>query len=303
MQLVVLVIGFLFVGTPVLAAMTSTNYEIRFDAFGVGGDDTSNSASYQLRDTIGGNAIDQSSSTTYDVRSGYRQGIFDRVAAFQTFVQNRTTQTAATALTSNTVTVNSIANIAIGDMIAIVQDQGVSQKTAIGKVTGISGTDVTIDSQTLSSGALTINGTNDVVYTLDGTTLSLGSLSPSALSTGIFAWQADGDVDGGFGVYVYENHDLQTIVGSTTYTITDVVDGTVSVGAKEYGARSSDSTLTGSSFDTTDAAFTTSYQLVGSRTDNALNARDFLTIKAAAPATLQDGNYSHTLTLIYVGDY
>ena len=307
--------GILFVGSLLMlvvtapisnsveAQMSSTNYEIRFDSIGAGGDDTSSSATYQLRDTIGGTGEGDSTSTSYDLVAGYRQGVFDQVATFETFGMNRTTETAATALSGNIVTINSVANVSVGNMAFIVMNRGTSQRTAFGKVTDITGTDVTLDFQTTLGGALTIDGSSDYFYTANTTTLDLGALSSSVVSTTAIGWTVDADVDDGYSVYAYENNDLQLVVDVDTYTIDDVADGAVTAGVSEYGARSTDTTLAGSAFDTTDDNFTTAFQRVGSRSDNTLLNRDFLLVKAAVPSGQQAGTYAHTLTLVYVGDY
>src|SRR3989339_787621 len=87
----------------VWAIMTSTNYQIQWDAVGVGGLDTSSSATYILRDIVGDLAVGASSSTTYQLDAGYRQGVTDQVAAFQVYAQNRSTQVAATVLSNKTI--------------------------------------------------------------------------------------------------------------------------------------------------------------------------------------------------------
>ena len=281
----------------VFAAMSSTNYEIRFDQLSSGGEDTSSSSNYQLRDSVGGIATQGSSSTSYSASSGYGAGIFDPSVDFNVYIQDRSSQVAAIALSSSTVTVTSAAGIAVGDMIAVVQDEGVSQVVAIGEVTGVSGANITVDF--LSGGSPTIDASNDSVYVLDGTTMSLGTLNASTISTALVAWEANVDTDDGYSVYIYEDGDLSN--GSDT--ISDVTDGTVSEGVSEYGGRSSDTTLASSTFDTADTAFTTSTAQVGSRSGVEFKSRDFLTLKASINATQAAGSYSHSLTLLYVGDY
>ncbi|PIZ53982.1 hypothetical protein COY25_02745 [Candidatus Uhrbacteria bacterium CG_4_10_14_0_2_um_filter_41_7] len=285
------------------AQMTSTNYEIRFDSVGAGGDDTSGSVTYQLRDSVGGSGEGNASSATYNLTAGYRQGVFDQIATFETYGMNRVSETAATALTGNVVTVNTVSGVLVGDMAYIVQDQGSNQRTGFGKVIDITGNDVTLDNITTLGGSLTINGSADYFYTANNSTLDLGVLNSSTLSTTALGWTVDADVSGGYSVYVFEDHDLQLTVGPDTYVINDVADGSVSAGASEYGARSSDQTLAGSSFDTTDYNFSTAHQLVGSRSSNSLLNRDFLLIKTGVQSGQEPGNYSHTLTLIYVGAY
>ena len=282
-----------------VAQMTSTNYEIRFDHFGQGGDDSSSSASYQLRDTVGGTAVDPSTSTNYQETGGYRDGVFDEVATFDVFGMNTTTQVAASALASSTITVTSSAGFSVGDLIILVQDEGASQVSAIGEVASTGAGSITVD--VLYPSSPTIDGTDDYVYNLSSTSVSFGTLSSSAVSTRVLAWEVDADVDDGYAVYVYEDEDLSS--SDDLVSISDVADGAVSAGVSEYGARSSDSSLATSTFDTQDTAFTTTQQLVGSRSGFSFESRDFLTLKASISASQNDASYAHNLTFIYVGDY
>jgi len=278
-------------------AMTSTNYEIRFDSINSGGDDASSSATYQVRDSIGGNGPAISTSTSYQAAAGYRTGVYDRVADFSVHIQDKTSQVAASSISSTTVTVTSTVGFATGDYVALVQDEGASQVTAIGYVTTVAGSDITVDAWTPS--APTIDGTNDYLYNLDGSTLALGTLSSSAVTTAIIGWDVTVDNDEGYTVYLYEDGDLL----SGGNTIADVTDGAVTAGSSEHGATSSDGSLASSTFDTEDAAITTTYQQVATRGDNAHAQRDFITLKTAISSGQTDGSYTQELFLLYVGDY
>lgn len=278
-------------------AMTSTNYEIRFDSLTTGGDDTSSSTTYQVRDSIGNNGPAISSSTNYQAAAGYRTGVYDRVANFSVHIQDKTSQVAASSLSSTTVTVTSTTGFAAGDYVALIQDEGASQVTAMGYVTTVAGSDVTVDAWTPS--APTIDGTNDYLYDLDGSTLALGALSASVVTTAIIGWDVTVDNDDGYTVYLYEDGEL-TASGAN---IADVADGAVTAGSSEHGARSSDTSLAASTFDTEDAAITTTYQQVATRSDNAHSQRDFITLKTAVSGAQTGGSYSQELYVLYVGDY
>lgn len=286
-------------GGEVFAAMTSTNYEIRFDNVGSGGEDTSSSASYQLRDTIGGTSSQGGSSTSYQVNSGFRAGIFDPSVDYQLFIQSSSTEVGASTLAGTTVTVSTTTGYSTDDMIAIVQDKGASQVAAIGKVTGLTATTLTVDFLTDGGVSPVIDGTNDYVYALDGSSVSFGVLSDSTLSTSIVAWESNTETDEGYSVYIVEDDNLKA--GSDT--IPDVADGSVTVGSSEYGARSSDTTLTLSTFDTADSAITSTLQQVGSRSSTEFQSRDFVTLKVAVSDSQQEGAYSQSLNFVYVGDY
>lgn len=281
----------------VLATMASTNYSIGWDSVGVGGSDTSSSATYKLRDNFGF-VQGASSSASYQLNSGYRAGVYDRVVAFSVNSQLRSSATAATSATSTTVTVTSTSGFSVGDYIAVIQDEGSSQIAQMGKITSISSPIITVDA--FNGAGPSIDGSNDLVYRLSGNTLDLGTLTSSAVSTSIIGWEVTADVAQGYSVYVMEDHDLRN---ADTVTIDDVSDGTVSPGAGEYGARSSDSSLTSTTFDTQDTALTSSLQTVASRSDNSFSTRDFLTLKAAPASGQAAGTYSQTVSLIYVGDY
>lgn len=279
------------------AQMSSANYRIDWDTISVGGDSSSSSSSYILRDTVGGTAEGNSSSTSYSFDAGYRGGVYDRVVDFRIFMQDRSSQVGASAISGSTVTVTSTSGFSVLDMVAIVQDEGASQSAAIGKISSISGSDLVIDA--LTGDSLTIDGSNDVVYRLDGTSVSFGTLSTSAVSTALIAWEATGDVDDGFAVYIVEDTDIT----DTFETIPDVVDGAVTAGSSEYGARSSDATIASSTFDTQDTAITSTPAVIATQTSTSFNSRDFLTLKVAIGSNQAGGNYSQTLTVLYVGDY
>lgn len=279
--------------------MTSTNYQIDWDNIGFGGTDSASSASYILRDSEGTVAGGNSTSTNYQVNSGYRQGVYDRIASFAVHVEDRSSQVAATAISSTTVTVSTAVGFSVGDFIAIIQNEGASQTAGIGKISNISSNNITVDFLSPSGVLLTIDGTNDYVYALDAESHGFGTLSSSAVTTAIMAWEVNADVHEGYGVYVYEDAELNF----GAYEITDVGDGAVTAGQTEYGARSSDSTLTGSTFDTVDSAIGSGMSLVGSRSDNSYQSRDFLTLKVSVSSTQSSGSYIHNLFLIYAGDY
>lgn len=292
-----LTLVFFIFSTQISAQMTSTNFRIDWDNLGFIGDDTSSSTSYELRSSGGETAQGQSSSATYITDSGYRGGVYDRTATFNTYVQDLSSQVGATVISSNTITVTTVAGFAVNEFIAIVQDEGASQVVAIGKILSIATPDLTVDF--LTGASLTIDGTNDFVYSLDSGTIDFGILSASVVSTAIMAWEVNADVGDGYGVYIYEDDNLK----SGENIIPDVADATVTSGVSEYGARANDSTLAGSNFDTQDEAISSTLALIGSETDNSFKSRNFITLKLAVTDTQADGSYAHNLNLIYVGDY
>lgn len=294
----------LLLGLPtrsVLAAMSSSNYEIKWDSVTPGGEDTSSSATYQLRDTVGDVAAGDSDSATYQNNSGYRQGVFDQTATFRVLIQYKNSQVGATALVGDAVTVVSTVGYAVGNYILIAENEGDTQISAIGQIVSIAGNDLTVDFLTNSGSVPVIDGSGDYVYNLDASSLSFGSLTSGVIETGVIGWEVDADVSDGYHVYVYQDHDLRKTT-DIAEIITGVGDGSVSAGV-EYGAKSSDSTLSLSTFDSQDTAFDEDFQEVGSRSNNSFISRDFITSKVVINTSVVDGTYSHTLTFVYVGDY
>ncbi len=55
------------------AVMGSTTYKIQSDSINTGGEETSGSTSYKLRDTVGETGTGESASTNYKIKAGYRQ--------------------------------------------------------------------------------------------------------------------------------------------------------------------------------------------------------------------------------------
>lgn len=291
-----------FTSNAALAAMTSTNYQILWDSVDAGGSNDSSSTSYKLHDSIE-NVAGSGTSTNYSLKEGYRGGIYDRTVNFNVLSESRSYQVGATVLSGTTVTVSSTSSYSVGSYIAIIQDEGASQVAAMGKVTSLTSTTMTVDALNTGGSTPTIDGVNDVVYLLiPETSLSFGTLTTSTVSTILVGWEASADVSQGYGVYVMEDQDL-TASGGSGSVLTDVSDGSVTAGATEYGARSSDTSLASSTFDTVDSAITTTPQQIASRGDNSLYTRDFLTLKASVATGATSAMYSQALTVIFVGDY
>lgn len=276
------------------AEMSSTNYLIRWDTVSAGGSDTGSSATYLLRDTVGGTGIGGSSSATYQTSAGYRAGVDDEIVAFEVVSQVTSSEVAATVLLGTNISVASVVGYTTGDFIALVQDKGASQVAAIGKITSVGVNSFIVDAWANNGTMPTIDGTNDYVYRLSGATVSLEELSVSAVTTAIIGFNVTAAVDGGYTVQVKSDGLLR----SASNNVNDVADGTVTAGAEEYGARSSDTSVTDSTFDTQDTAFATSFQPLVDVTSTAFEQRTFLTLKAAMAATTVNDTYSQVLSLI-----
>lgn len=292
-----------FVFSPsAFAAMSSTNYMVQWDSIAVGASDTQSSSSYRLRSSVDmGVSADDLSSSSYRLDGGFRGGVYDPVSTFQLYVQDTSTQVAATAATSTTVTVTSASGFVVGNRILLVQNEGTSQVTGMGKITSILGSTITVDS--FEGGSPTIDGSGgDYLYkmTTNGTSLPLSGPTSSTLVTGVVAWEATADIQTGYSVYLMEDDDLRT---TGLDEIPDVADGAVTAGSSEYGGRSSDASLSSSTFDTQDTAITTSPQLVASRAAVTFLARDYVTLKLAISTSQQGGAYSQNLYVLFAGNY
>lgn len=282
----------------VFAAMTSTNYQIQWDSISSGGGESS-STSFNLRDEIGSQSDATSASLNYGVQQGFRSGTYDRVVSFAPYIQDRTSQVAATNFVSQTVTVTLATGFSVDDYILIVQNEGAGQVALMGRVTSIAGSDIVIASD--YSGSLpTIDGSNDFVYLMSRTaSIGFGTLSSTFVSTHVVGWVSTSDVVDGYSVFMYSNQDFSNgleIIGG-------VSDGSVTAGVSEYGGRSSDTTLVESTFDTEDSPFSTMPVLVGSKDAHPFDTSDFVTLKASIASDQAGGTYSQTLYLIFVGEY
>lgn len=279
------------------AQMSSTNFQIEADTLSSGGLDTASSASYLLRDTVGNQGAGNSTGSSYGLDAGYRGQIFDQVITFELFSQQNGSQRSATALASTTITC-STTSLSVGDFVALVQDKGVNQITGIGKISSIGVGEIVLDSM-VTNGVMTIDGSNDYVYKLTGTTASFETLANSLVSTVVIGFNVSADLENGYTVQAFNDGDLRDGVN----TIPAVSDGAVSVGVEEYGARSSDASIAGSSFDTQDSPFSLTSQIVADETSSIFESRHFVTLKASISGATTSGSYAQSLSFIASGTY
>lgn len=282
-----------------LAEMTSSNYIIRWDTVSSGGSDTSSSASYNLRDTVGGNAIGTGSTSSYQTRAGYRLGANDQIMAFEVLSQVAASEVAATGLVGTTVAVASVVGFSVGDFIAVVQDKGALQVAAIGKIVSTGVGTLTVDALANGGSAPNVDATDDYVYRLSGATADLGALLVTTVSTEIIGFNTTADVDNGYTIQALYDGKLR----SGANDVNDVTDGSVTAGSEEYGARSSDTSVANSTFDTVDTAFTTSFQPVVEVGSNSFNSRSFVTLKAAMATSTPNAIYGNVLNFVVSGNF
>jgi hypothetical protein len=280
------------------AQMTSTNFQIRWDSINAGGSDTSSSASYLLRETIESAVGGNISSASYQVDQGYRSGIFDRLIDFNLYIQNHSDERAVSGLSSLVITTTTT-DVSVNDYVLLIQDKGENQVSAIGQVTAVGASTITVDALKDGGTAVAVDGVDDYLYVLDATAIDMGTLSIAALTTSVLAWEVSVDNSNGYVVQVLEDGNFRD--GSNT--IADVSDGAVTIGAGEYGARSSDTSIANSTFDTADTALTTSFQDVATESAAIFESRNFLTIKVAPSSSNITGSYAHTVSIIASGNY
>lgn len=283
-------------------AMTSANYRINWDSLNSGGDDISSSTNYIIRDTIGEQATGSSTSASYQLSAGYRYGDTEAtILSYDLGTQENSTETAFTAFSNagKTVTVASAAAYSVTDFIGVVEDKGAAQIIAIGKITNIAGSVITVDawdgSPTLISAVPA--GGDDFVYRLNGDNAQLGTLTTSIVATSLTHTSVISNVPNGYTVYVSDDDNLR--ISSTIY-IANVTDGAVTAGSEEYGARvfGTTATSTGSDF-----AFSTSTRAIQAASTYANDNRVGVVYKAAISGTTAAGNYGQAVYYTLTGNF
>lgn len=295
-----------FCARSVFAQMTSSNYQILWDELSAGGGENE-SGSYIQRGTVGNGSGANSTSLNYSLAPGFRGGVFDPAVAFVPYIEDRSTQVAAVNFTGTStplaasVEVTTSDGFSVGDIALVVGNEGAGQTTFMGRISSIGSLPPTLVFATDFVGDFpVVDGTNDYVYLMSSTaTVDFGTLSTGSVATHTIGWMATADVTQGYATYLFSDGALH----SGADVVADVADGTVSVGANEYGGRSSDSTLATSTFDTADTAISTDPALIGSVGTDTFASLGFVTLKIATDGARPGGSYSQTLTTIFVGDY
>ncbi len=214
--------------------LSSSNYRILWDGFSFGGSETGSSDSYSIADTIGGEAAGSSTGAVYAVQGSFREVEPDW---FTFDVYTGPTAVPWTVFTAvageSSLTVEDTSSFSVGDRIVVVENTGFGARTAMGTITGITSSVLTVDrwdgdSTTITSSAA---GGNDVVYRLSGSTVAFGTASVGGEHTGYGGIAVRSTIPAGYFVYMQANQGLKT----STATMTPVSDGTVSIGSEEYG--------------------------------------------------------------------
>ena len=221
----------------VTAQMSSANYHIPWDTMSSGGEESGVSENYGLIDTIGGQALGNGSSASYGMASGYRAGD-ERPLGFEIHMaeaEATTYEYSNVSFSGKTVLLESAiaaASFVPGDWIALLQNPGLTQYVAIGKVASVSGATVTVDrfdGATASMSASPTAGTALVVeLATNAVSFGLVTVESGAVSAGAVSVVAN---TSGYTLYIQANG----APTSGSDTISGVIDGAVTAGSEEYG--------------------------------------------------------------------
>jgi hypothetical protein len=292
-----------FMGLPLIAfAMTSTNYEINWDSINIGGTDTSTSTNYLLRDTIGEYATGVSTSTNYEISAGYRAGgTASPSLSFEvgTLEDGAETTWSAFSEAGNTVTVTTSSVYAVGDYIAVVENVGFAQIVAVGKVTDVTGSTVTVDDWEGEPSSLSASpsGSDDYTYRLGGSSADLGMQSIVTENTSITVTNVVSNASNGYTVTIEGRDALHT----TLSTIEDVSDGAVTAGSEEYGIESIGTHAANPGTDVAIPVLST--RVVQQDTAPAANDRVAIVYKLSVNPSTPTGDYTQKLVYRLTGNF
>lgn len=280
---------------PFALAMSSQNYEITQDSINFAGSDDGKSTNYTLQDTAGEVGSGPMDSESYSIEGGFRQNDNESpYLSFNVAAASQSSKVAYTAFASTTVTLSSAPIVVAGDYIAVTENEGIGQKVAVGKVYQVAGNTVTVDFwsgdfATMSSSPV---GIDDYAYKLSGNTLDLGVLSSVQVNTGLSFYDVTTSAKNGYTVSLYGNQSFQTSAGAS---LSNVSDGAVSVGAGEYGIRTTGDDISTS---TSDMAVLTTPMVIASSSIRSELKRSATIYKASGNNFLMAGRYAQGVVYI-----
>ena len=281
--------------------MSSANFTIDWDSLNTGGQDTSSSTNYNLKDTLGELGVGRSSSASYALRVGYREGITDLpILNFSLSTQSNASQVASSAFSNGgtTVTVSSASGFSTNDSIAVVENEGASEMVAIGKITGIAGAVITVDGWDGDNASMSAvpSGGNDYVYLLSGSSADLGALSTSSVKTAVTRMEVTTNARSGYTASISEDGELRSSGGAS---INEVTDGAVTVGSEEYGIETTGDEAQG----TNDFVITSGNTAVASSSGFATESRTAVIYKASIDLSTPSGSYSQIVTYLVTANF
>lgn len=284
-------------------SMSSSHFQINWDNVNTGGDDFSNSASYQLNDSVGQIADGTSTGVLYALRAGYRAAEATQEALGLTLrAQEAATQVTYSAFSriGKTVTVSSAGYLSVGDYVAVVENAGFSQRVAIGRVTGIAANVVTVDGWDGDAYSMSASpsGGDDFVYRLGGTAIAFGALTAGHQNTAVASASVSSTAMNGYSVYIQGDGSLR----DGLHVIAPVEDGAVSIGSEEYGMSVTGTRAFGAGVD---AAVTSSQRVIAqsSVTSSAIGDRVGMVFKLSTTASTTPGAYSQSIFYTLTANY
>jgi hypothetical protein len=290
-----LIVAFLAIYPLALFAMTSTNYVIDWDSLNTGGTDDSASANYQMQDTVGEHATGLSESESYELSAGYRiADAYVPALSLQVKTQESGVRSAYTSFSTSSlsVVVGNGATFAVGNYIAVIENEGLSELAAIGVITEINTNTLTVDAWAgdLASMSAAPSGSDDFVYRLEGSTAAFGTILPGEGKASFTAVNVVTNAQQGYTVSIQGLDGLH----SASSTIQDVADGAVTLGQEEYGTRSVGDFASSSS---TDLAIPTSTtRVIQSSTSPAISGnRSGVIYKLSIDNGTSPGSYEDTV--------
>lgn len=268
-----------------------------------GGEDSSSSTNFRLRDTVGEQGTGLSGSANYQMSAGYRAGeTLEPFIALTLGTQENQTRKTWTAFSNagKTVTLTSTSTLAVGNFIGVIENSGPSQLVAFGKITDITGAIVTVDAWDGEPASLSASptGGNDFAYRLNGSTAALGVQTSASVATSLTVTSVLSNALNGYRVTVQAGDDLKNPSGAF---IANVSDGAVTAGSEEYGGEfvGSTATSTGSDFSFTSTTERDIQQSVGFGDNSRVGVIYKLSITNSTPS----GNYSQTLYYRLTGNF
>jgi hypothetical protein len=284
-------------------AMSSTNYWIPWDTVNSGGSDVGTSTNFSIHDSIGGNVVGTGTSANYTLSQGYRVPEEANTLSYVVKANNSvtTTYSAFTNGVSGTVTVGSSASFAVGDLIATVENDGFAQLAAVGFITDIAGTTLTVDRFEGDGTSMSASptGGDDTVYLLDVNSFDYGDVYEEIEYTSTVGTSVSTNISTGYSVYIQANQELQT---TSAQVMTAVTDGTVSVGSEEYGAEVTGTTAFGAG---TDLGVTTTQRIIqtSAAASGTVSDKIAMIYKLSIIASTVAGSYSQTVYYTLTANY
>lgn len=284
----------IMLGSSRVLAMTSTNFQINWDNMNAGGDELATSTNFGIWDTLSDNLSGTSTSENFGLSAGYRAPDEDEILSFDVRSQDTASAVSYSAFNNvaNTVTVSSAAGFAVGDYIGVVENTGFSELTAVGRITDITGTTITVDDFDGDGAGMSAvpAGGDDFVYRMSTNAIGFGTVAVGNENVALAMTSVLTSVPSGYSVYIQPNQNLM----SATYVMSAVTDGSVSVGSEEYGAETVGATAVGAGSDL--GVTTTQRTVQTSATDSGSIAdRIGMIYKLSIDGSTPSGTYTQTV--------